>query len=145
MVLCESVASRLKAERLKGSVISISLRDCELHSFTRQMKLREATNISMELLEHAMELLQEHFAFWIPLRSIGVSVSSLSFDSGELQLSLFQEEQNRIKQKHIDIVMEQIRNRYGFQAVKRCALVAKPDITDFDPKGSHIIHPVGYF
>lgn len=103
MVLCESVTSRLKAERLKGSVISISLRDCELHSFTRQMKLREATNISMELLEHAMELLQEHYAFWIPLR--GVSVSSLSFDSGELQLSLFQEEQNRIKQKHIDIVM----------------------------------------
>lgn len=145
MVLCESVASRLKDDHLKGSVISISLRDCELHSFTRQMKLREPTNISMELLEHAMELLHEHYAFWIPLRSIGVSVYSLSPDSDHLQLSLFQEEQNRIKQKRIDLVMDQIRNRYGFQAVKRCALVAKPDITDFDPKGSHIIHPVGYF
>lgn len=145
MVLCESVASRLKDDHLKGAVISITLRDCELHSFTRQMKLRKPTNISMELLEHAMELLHKHYAFWLPLRSIGVSVSSLSHDCDEYQLSLFQEEEQRIKQKSIDQVMDQIRNRYGFQAIKRCALLAKPDITDFDPKGSHIIFPVGYF
>lgn len=145
MVLCESVASRLKDDQLKGSVISISLRDCELHSFTRQKKLDVPTNISMEILNCAMELLRTHYAFWIPLRSIGVSVSSLTPDSGELQLSLFQDERVRLQQKKIDQVMDQIRNRYGFQAVKRCALLAKPDLTDFDPKGSHIIHPVGYF
>ena len=61
------------------------------------------------------------------------------------QLSLFTDELSREKALRLDQAVDEVRSRYGFAAVRRaCTLVDRP-LTDFNPKGDHTVHPVGYF
>ncbi|MEG0093963.1 MAG: DNA polymerase IV [Erysipelotrichaceae bacterium] len=143
-VLAESVASRLKDNGLKGFVISIGLRNTNLEWISRQQKIEVATNISKEIMEVVMSLLKNNYDFKIPLRSIGISISKLVKDSDVTQLNLFVDEFKRNEEKKIDMTIDEIRNKYGFNSIKRCVVLLDEELTDFDPKGEHIIHPVSY-
>ena len=69
--LAESVGARLREYGLKGSTVQISLRDHTLASFERQMRLQAPTALTRELFEAAMTLLQRHYDWRRPLRSVG--------------------------------------------------------------------------
>ncbi len=142
-VLVESVASRLKDQGLKGSVISISLRDAQLNWLTRQRKIKRSTNITEEIMPVVLDLLVQHWSFLTPLRSIGVTVSQLNSDSQAEQLNLFEDETNHQKRLIVDRTMDQIRTKHGFQAIQRCCLLLDQQLTDFNPKGDHTVHPAG--
>lgn len=150
-VLAESVASRLKDMDMKGSVIAINMRNNKLESFTRQHKIKIPTNISEEILEVALSLVKENCSINrfnelnIPYRSIGLSISNLSIDTCEVQLNLFIDENQRQKIKKLDISMDQIRSKFGFDKIKKCTLLVDKELTDFNPKGDHIIHPESWF
>lgn len=144
-VLVESVASRLKEQGLKGSVISISLRDNKLNWLTRQRKIQRSTNLTQEMIPVVLDLLAKNWSFLTPLRSIGVTVSQLVLQSQQEQLNLFEDETCRQKQLILDQTMDQIRTKYGFQSIQRCCLLLDQQLTEFNPKGDHTVHPVGYF
>ena len=42
-------------------------------------------------------------------------------------------------------MIDQIRSHYGFNSVKRCSMLMDQTLTDFNPKGDHVIFPVSYF
>ncbi|GFO94199.1 hypothetical protein COEU31_12450 [Coprococcus eutactus] len=46
--------------------------DCDLYSFTRQMKIDHATNITSEITEYAYRLFKENYNWSKTIRSIGV-------------------------------------------------------------------------
>lgn len=144
-VLCESVASRLRDAGFKGNVISISLRNKQLESFTRQRKIEKATNLTKEIMRVVLDLLSENYSFLIPLRSVGVTVSKLEADREEVQLSFFDNEEERCIERKLEETVDQIRARFGFDKLKRCCMLENSDLTDFNPKGDHIIHPVSFF
>lgn len=144
-VLVESVASRLRDAGLKGSVISISLRNNKLESFTRQRKISQSTNMASEIMEVVLALVKENYQFSLPLRSIGVAVSKLEVDGPVHQLNLFVDEEKRAKQRILDTTVDAIRQKHGFSKVKRCSLLLDKELTDFNPKGDHVIHPISYF
>lgn len=48
-VLCESVATRLREQGIKGKTVTISVRDVNLNSFTRQQKMKAHSDISSEI------------------------------------------------------------------------------------------------
>jgi DNA polymerase-4 len=144
-VLAESVASRLRDSGFKGSVISIGLRNTKLEWFTRQRKIGTPTNISNEIMETVLELLKENYDFSVPLRSIGVAVSMLTPESYPTQLNLFVDEKTRDAQRKLDVTVDKIRSRFGFKSIKRCCTLIDEELTDFNPKGDHTIHPLGYF
>lgn len=144
-VLVESVASRLRDAGLRGSVISISLRNNKLESFTRQRKIYQSTNLADEIMEVVMALVKENYNFALPLRSIGVSISTLEPDGLIHQMNLFVDEESRAKQRVLDRTIDQIRQKYGFAKLKRCSLLLDQELTDFNPKGDHVIHPISYF
>ena len=75
--MAESAAARLKQSGLVGRVVHISLRD-QLKVINRQKKRMVSTNISDEIVETANELLLENYLFYLPLRSLSLSVSDLS-------------------------------------------------------------------
>ena len=85
-VLAESVASRLRDAKLQAGVIAISLRDVELRTISRQRKIKQRTDISSEIMEVVISLLDEHYPFFLPLRSIGIKASDLSDNAGVYQL-----------------------------------------------------------
>ena len=144
-VLVESIAARLKEQGLVGNLISITLRDKDLNSFTRQKRITEKTNLASEIMVVVKELLHEHYDFSIPIRSLSVCVAELTVDSGVRQLNLLVDEKEKEKMRNLDLAMMQIRNKYGFYKVKRCTMLLDEELSGFNPQEDHVIHPVGYF
>ncbi len=143
-VLSESIAARLRRLGRQGSVLSIYLRGNDLHDMVRQVKLSRPTNIAKEILVSAFRLATRHFYFDIPLRSVGIAVSGLVSDEID-QLSLFETEQDRPRQKALEAVIETIRERYGARSIGSASLLLDKELTDFDPLRMHTIHPVSFY
>ena len=150
-VLSESVAQRLKEINKRANVISISLRNSKLESFTRQKKISESTNLSYEIMHVAMELAYKNIeinkdgSFKEKYRTVTISASGLEDDSNIIQMNLFIDEIRRRKDADLERAYEKIRNKYGHDKI--CRLVVKMDekLTGFNPKDDHVIHPESWF
>ena len=75
---------------------------------------------------------------------MSISVSRLLSRSSYHQLSLF-EEIDDSKDEIVDVVLEQIRKRFGTFSIRRCSLKSDMELTGFDPFSDHTIHPVNFF
>ena len=142
--LCESVASRLRDEKMKGLVIAIAPRDVNLRSFTRQRKVMQPTNVSSEILRIAMDLLEENYDFSVlPLRSIGVNVSKLVDDTSiPQQINLFETvDSDATRSLTVDKTIDALRDKFGFHVVKRASSILNKDIENFDAKNSNSVFP----
>lgn len=142
-VLAESVARRLREHGVKGRGVSISVRDCELRSFTRQTKLKMYTDVSSEIISAAMELFRANYNWEKPLRSVGVTV----FDFGRelLQFDLSGSVEKHEKLEKVERAVDDIRAVLAIYAVQRASMLAAADLSHFNPHDDHTIHPEGYF
>ncbi len=143
--LAESVCARLREEGALGRTVVISVRDNALASFERQSKLKEPSCISGEIIAAAMQLFRRHYHWPRPIRSLGVKCADLIPACEPMQLSLFGEEERREKQEAIDRTVDNIRQRFGHFAIQRASVLTDSLLGGINPKGDHIIHPVGYF
>ncbi|PWM76995.1 MAG: DNA polymerase IV [Phascolarctobacterium sp.] len=144
--LAESVAARLRENMLKCTGVEISIRDNTLYTVTRQMKLPTPTACAEDLIKAAMELLYRHYDFYSGkrIRSMGLrGINLVTADSG-LQLSLFDCGQTERKDKLAQTV-DELRRRYGHQAIFRAACLLDTKLTGVNIKDEHTIHPVSYF
>ncbi len=144
-VLSESVAARLKAQNLEGNVISLTLRDTNLVSVSRQKKIKNHTDLVKDIMDTVLYLIKTAFDFEPPYRSLSVKVSGVRMKSEAYQLDLFTEPMMIQETYDLENTIEKIREKHGFHSIKRCSLLIDEELTHFDPKGSHTIHPVGYF
>lgn len=142
-VLCESVSARLREKGLKGRVVTVFVRDKELSSFTRQMKMPANTDISTEIFYYAMMLFRANYMWNKPIRSLGVSVSD--FDTVFEQFDLDGTVENREKQEKIEQTIDSLRRRFGSYCIGRACQLKDTDLSKFNPHDEHIIHPVGFF
>lgn len=136
MMIAEHVASRLRNRRLAGSLISISVRDNRLRSITRQRALPICTNNAMEIVNTALSLFEEHYDLTVPVRSIGVGVAKLQPDDGNLQLTLWDTEQKRLRNQNLDQAVDGLRERYGFDCITRAGYLYRhiKNYTLYDPE-----------
>ena len=144
MALSESVAARLRKNGFCAGVVEISIRDNGLFSFTRQVKLKRATNITDEIMKAAYGLFQSHYLWEHPIRSLGVRGSNLTLDHMPVQLSLFTDEELRERQEKLDRMTDEIRRRFGYFAIQRAFMKQDERLSGLDA-GTHTVHPVGYF
>ena len=144
MALSESVAARLRKNGFCAGVVEISIRDNGLFSFTRQVKLKRATNITDEIMKAAYGLFQSHYLWEHPIRSLGVRGSNLTLDHMPVQLSLFTDEELRERQERLDRMTDEIRRRFGYFAIQRAFMKQDEQLSGLDA-GTHTVHPVGYF
>jgi len=143
-LLSESVATRLRQNHFVGDVVELSVRDKELLSFTRQKKICVPTDISAEIAGQAMELFHQHYRWHNPIRSMGVRVSDLKPETAPWQLNLFVDPLQREKQLKMDRAADEIRRRFGPDAVKRGIIWFGPDMTA-RKREEQGIHPYSYF
>lgn len=144
-VLCDSVARRMREIGVRGRTVSITVRDCELFSFTRQRKLDMATDITSEILDAAMTLFIDSYDWSKNIRSIGVSMSDLSSGDESYQLNFFDDPSKREKLKNLDETVDKLKSRFGTFAVHTASMLLDKQLAGFDPINDHVIHPVGYF
>lgn len=144
-MLCESVAERLREAGFVASGVQIWLRDSDLGSRERQMRLPVPSCLAKEMHGAAMTLLRRNWDWGLPLRSIGVRAFELTPASAPAQTTLFLDEQGRMKQEALEKTVSEIRERYGHYAVARAVTEADRTLRNINPRDDHVIHPVSYF
>ena len=118
--LCENVTRRLRQNGEKCQMVSVEIKDYNLHVVSHQKMLENATNITREVYEASVELFDE---LWdgIPIRLLGVRVSKLN-DNDLRQLTLF-DNTDYEKLMAADKVMDDIRNKFGTSYIKRASFL----------------------
>lgn len=118
--LAESVASRLRADCVKTSCITVEIKDCHFRRSSHQRKLSVPTDITDEIVQTAKKLYRECFR-GVSVRLIGLratDISSVEFS----QMDLFGD-QKKEKLRRLDQSIDAIRNRYGRDAVQRATFL----------------------
>jgi len=144
-VLSESVAARLREHGFKCRTAHIHIRDKDLFTFGVQGKFAKPTNLSKDLAEKAMVLFREHYSWSNPIRSVGVRGCDLIAADTHEQLSLFENEEQRVKQEKVEATVDILRRRFGHFSVQRAVLLQDHDLGAINPKEEHVIHPVAFF
>ena len=141
--LAESVGRRLRNAGMKAGMLSVEIRYHTFRDNSHQKQLFRSTNNDMEIYDIAMELFRE---FWNgePIRLLGLRSSKLVHEDEPEQMSLFDmpilhssagkdahstqkihsilstEHTSRSdKLRNLDEALDQIRKKYGDDAVKR--------------------------
>lgn len=123
MSLCETVAARLRADHRKAEVIAVTIKDTDFNNRSHQMVLPSPSNITAELYTMVCQLFDE---MWegSPIRLLGVRCTKLYEDTAARQFNLF-DEVDYEKQSRLDQAMDNIRARYGNDAIKRASFMKK--------------------
>lgn len=143
-VLADSIAQRLKDDNFYFKGVSIVIRDKDLHYVTYQKILNENSDLSITILNCAMDLFFK-YSFNKPLRSIGISVFKLSHHKNTSQVKIEGTIDYDIKEKALDNALREIRKRYGYYSIAKANLAYDRHLTHFNPKEDHTIHPVSYW
>jgi DNA polymerase-4 len=72
-------------------------------------------------------------------------VTELVGDTIATQTDLFTDESQREKKEHLDCTVDWLKNRFGTDCLQPAVLLTDQQLSGFDPKKDHTIHPVGYF
>ena len=121
-MLCDSVAERMRKQRVRCTTVTVWLRKTDLSGSTHQMKLPRPTDLSLELSLAALRLLRQ---VWTgqPLRSLGVQGSGLIFeDDRRIQLSTLPDPPAQ-RAVLLEKTADQLHGRFGKSALFRAILL----------------------
>lgn len=141
--LCESVASRLREHKYKCRTLQLSIKDNNLSSYERQVKLPIICNNSKILFETALQLFIKNHIPFVPVRSLGVRATNLCIEE-YTQLSHITELVNSQKQDVLENTIDNIRNRFGHFSVQRGIMLTDKPLSNINPKDDHVIHPLAW-
>lgn len=139
--LADSVASRLRAKKLKCTGVSISIKDNTFRTFSTQTKLQNPTCLSNDLTDCAMVLLKKIYNN-TPLRSVGITAFDLrpnSFVQYDLEGNVIKKE----KSEKLEFTIDTIRQKYGNKSIKKGTLLFDESLSTFDTKKEHDISSFG--
>ena len=92
-----------------------------------------------------MELFNNNYDWWRPVRALGLSGINLVTEHSGIELSLFEDPEKDVQKENLARVVDGLRKRFGHDAVLRAAALLDSKLTGFNPKEDHTIHPVSYF
>lgn len=122
--LSDRVAFRLRQSGLTAGGLSCMFRDKQFRLMERQTSISQATDASGEIYATACRLLRRILPAeeGLAVRSLGVRAFRTEA-RGARQLSYLPEEERLDKERRLCASLDQIRQRYGFSAVRRAALL----------------------
>lgn len=140
-VLSDSVARRMRKHDLKGTTLSISVRNRRLESFTRQCRMPAPTNVTYEITMAAFRLFKENYTWDEPIRSIGVSMTDFDFDTA-VQFDLSGSVEKRERREKLDRTVDRLKNKFGNYCIQSGTALLDTNLSRFNPFEDHTIHPV---
>ena len=117
VALCEQVSFRLRKYNLIANTVNVQLRTKDFVDYSHQKQLKYATSSTKQILETAKEVLLEMYKNE-PIRLVGVRVDNLE-NKDEIQLSFFSQEEVEKKQDKLDTVLDNLKNKYGYNFITR--------------------------
>lgn len=128
MALSEMVAVRLRKYGFVAGGIHLGVRYNDLTYMGKQTKLPFKINSASCLCNQAMEI-YDSIKHPNPLRLLSVTAFDLSKGDEVLQMSLFDDERTQ-KLRRLDKSVDEIRQKYGYNALKSASLLEYPFVTD---------------
>lgn len=126
LALSETVGNRLRTDRVQIGVVSVEIRYARLSEgkfpiVSHQRGLQSPTNLTAEIYKAACDLFRE---LWdgSPIRHLGVHTSRVSGEDSGRQLNIFGGIDYE-KLFRMDETVDQIRKRFGIDAVMRAAFL----------------------
>jgi len=121
--LSETVAARLRKHGKKAELISVSIKNNELHTVSHQAVLPVPSDITYEIYREACRLFDE---LWdqSPIRHLGIHTGKLG-EGGARQLNIF-DHTDYEKLEKLDAALDKIRNRHGQDSVMRASFLKSP-------------------
>ena len=144
-VLAESVAARLRDYNLKCTGVEIQIRDKNLYYMTRQQKISRPTFLSSDIIAAAMQLFRANYRWFYPVRAVALRGINLVTADTLIELSLFEDESRNLAAENLARTIDGLRKRFGHDSILRASSLLDRNLTGFNPKEDHTIHPVSYF
>lgn len=126
-ILAKSVAGRLKKSDQKAYMVSTEIRYYDFQDISHQKQLTKPTDEENVLYETACQLFDEAWS-GEPIRLLGIRTAKLVDSSEPVQLSIFDIELPKPpdeKHKKLNKAMDEIRTKYGKDAVVKASLMKK--------------------
>ena len=110
MKQAERVGRQARYEKIYAKTIALIFKTSSFVSYSHQMKLINPTNVTSEIYQYALEILNKGWR-GEPLRLIGIRLSDFTQDNNK-QLSLFDTDKD-LNNNKIQEVMDNISEKYG--------------------------------
>ena len=108
---CDVVAARMRRDGKKCSCVAVTYRTLDFKTRSHQRAFEDPTDVTDEIFAQVKKLLYECWKCE-PLRLIGMALTDLTTDDFR-QISLFENPDEREKQKKADEAFDDIRRRFG--------------------------------
>ena len=118
--ICDDLCKRLHKNKKATKSISLSIiynYESDIAGFSKQMTLDNATDQNEILYNSILEIFDEN------IKNIGVKKVYISFnkltDNTFMHQSLFEDNEKAVDNREINIIMEQIQEKYGQESISR--------------------------
>jgi len=123
--LVEQLGQRLRQIGVRARTVELKVRSSDFRTHTRSVTLPEPTHLTEVLWQAARDLFQKRVPKAIfPIRLLGVGASGL-VQEALVQGDLFDGSWQK-KQSALDETLDQIRTRYGADAIQRGGTLDRP-------------------
>lgn len=131
LALSQDIGHRLRLHELTAKGVQVFLRGDDLFGEQYQCKLPFTTQLPSEIAGFAYRLFQgNHDWKKQKVRAVCVRAIDLVSKNAPEQLSLFNENEKRFTRERLEDAVEEIRRRFGKQALTYCALLGNLKIPD---------------
>ena len=117
---CNILARELRIDKKRTSLIHLTIR-YNKHvggGFSHSMKINEEIDNENKLYEYVMYIFDKYYHDNMPIRLIGISLGKLT-DNNEYQINIFEDFDKVIKDKKMDIAIDEIKSKYGNNSILR--------------------------
>lgn len=135
--LADQVGRRVRKQGVKGRILTLAIRSATLETVTRRKALKEPTDLTEDLYEQALFLLQSNWQVGKPVRLLGVTLSEFVrtsddvsiqvqtnlFDDGHVEADL----EKHARLRRLTEVTDALRNRFGEDSVIRGRMLQPDD------------------
>lgn len=128
LALSDAVTGHMRKDGNKAHSISVGIRFLNFQNQSHQMSFSEPLSTTNEVYEAARKLLRELWKGRRPIRLISISLTNLTKLSGCKQLSFFDKPSKQVEtikksDEKVNKVIDNLRQKYGFNVIKRCGVM----------------------
>ena len=123
--LVQEIGTKLRTHKKKAGGIAISIRNNELYTKEWQCRIGIPTQSPTYLAKTAFALFAKNYQWEHPIRSVTVRAINLFEEDCPIQYDLFTDMKSLDRQERLDAAIEQIRLRFGKDAIKNGVLFQK--------------------
>lgn len=125
--LVQEIGTKLRTHKKKAGGIAISIRNNELFTKEWQCRISIPTQSPTYLAKTAFALFDKNYQWEHPIRSVTVRAINLFEEDCPIQYDLFIDVKSLDRQERLDAAIEQIRFRFGKDAIKMGYFSEKQD------------------